>query len=1175
MGRGHTSAQNVRTGEAPTPDGSLHIEHNRRPSRDRPIIMQISSIRARASRHVAWAALAALVPLLFAACGGGGGSSSPPPPVSPGTVLVYGTAATGAGIAGTVSIEDSAGHVTSLPVTADSGAFSASVSGMVAPFMLKVVSTDGATVLYSAVDQPGRANINPLTSLALLRIAAARGQHGPADLYAAPASFGSWLVTANLADASAKMLSRLMPAFVADLPGASSAAATAPTFDPFATPWTVGSAVDQLLDSYPVVFSTDGAGIVTAVQTEQASGLAIEAGRSDTAASGATQLSITGAGQGTIVGGSAMQFGAQASFQGGAQQAVAASWQVTGLAGVSVQSNGKVSIPAVDAATTITVTAYFFDGSTTTAASQSMTVVPAMRPTGIDISGAPDNSTLAAGASLALGASVHWSDGSSTTPAVTWSFTGDATAVAQLGADGLLRAGKPVSDAPIQVTATFSQGGIPVSAQLSLTVSHFVRRVQSVSLSGLVGGQVLTAGDHVGLALTASWNDGSESTLTALGWGTAPAPGAVNRIGTSVSPVGLLSTSVLYVPASADDSARAPESDVLHVSYDNGDGSVGQLSVAFAVKPLVNIPVALEIRGVTAMNELDTASFQVFVDYEDGSSEPADVTLTSQDPTLLAPSLSAGSFTAAAYSSKPATNLVARLSGSRGYTYEDVDGQWHTTTLTATQAVTIAWKDPALVEMTVPVDHLAVGVATPVAVTGRYVKFGVQSYAPVTNASFSVDSALVTVDGNTLTAAQPPSTVDASWVTLTTTAYDPGAGANVTLSRLVTVDLPDTVPKRLLAYPWSPDDDAVQFRAIASNGQVDDYTVTRTLPDYLSYASPAARHPLRLLSGATDFTQSRMNPDLPVGAVQETQYIAAVERGRVLVLRHDDMTFTNGTARPVVLGDVTNALRVALVARADGGSGPAAVRLYVLDQLGTVRQYTLPYAADQPIAAADVQFERQLAGSYSQMSAGADFILLRSTSGGAWAEGAGESEALGDPLGASHWNDTFAMQYDSCPVTCAFAPFTRVTQVHADVDRSFVARSDAVALWGANETQFWSSYATSVGPDIGVSSLASYAWIQGDGSVHYRNLAFVGEGALWPNDIGVGSTRFFAVATWLPPALEIVDGRRPASGPWPIPGIPEYELMPAMPIVRTTTDALYYLDGRPILDPLGNPIVLP
>jgi len=1142
--------------------------------------MPIATFRTRASR--ACAALAALVPLFLAACSGGGGGTGPTPPPPPAVgPVVYGTAATGAGVAGTVSIEDASGHVKALTVTGDGGAFSASVDGMTAPFMLKVASTDGKTVLYSAAEAPGRANITPLTSLALLRIAASRGLQGPADLYAAPSGFAAWDTSISLADASAAMLGRLMPAFVAQLPGASTAPQTLPTYDPFGTAWTVGAGVDKLLDAFPVTFSTAGTGVVTASQTDHASGLALEVARSDTAAAATTRLAITGAGLGSLVGGSAMQLGASATFQGSTQQPVAATWSVTGLSGASIDANGKLSAPTVDIAGSAHVSASWYDGATAFVAVIDITVLPAMRPTGIDITGATAGAAVAPGATLPLGATVHWSDGSTTTPATTWRWTGDATAVTQLGSDGLLRAGRPAADSPIHVTATFSQAGVTVTSELALTVSRFVRRVQSVSLAGLVDGQVLTAGDHADLLLTARWNDGSESTLAPT-WRSGPAVSGVNHIVTSVSAAGRLTTAPYYVPTSADAAARAAEPDVLVVLYDNGDGTTGELDLRFSVKPLVNIPVALEIRGATAMNERDTASYTVWVDYADGSSAPSDAAMSSLDPALLVPGTPIGAldlFTAAPYASKPATPLVGRLSASRTYDYQDAAGQPASVTLSTTLGVEVRWVDPVLTGLSVDIDHLSVGASTPVAVTGIYTKFGVGSTAPVTNATLSADSALVSVAGSALTATQAPGTLGASWFTLTATARDRGASA--TLRHLVTIDLAGSVSRHLLAYPWSPLDAEVQFRAIASDGHVDDYTVARTPTNQLGYDLPATRRRLRLLSGVTDFAQARMDFNLFSGAPQETQYVAAVEHGQVIVLRRDELYDATSLAPPVVLPGVTSARQVAFVVRRDDGTlPPAAVRLYVLDQAGTVRQYKLPYRATQALVTADVTFERQLTGTYTQISAGADFIQLLSTSGGAYTEGGSESAALGDPTGAAHWNDTFAVQYGvGCASTCTYAPLTGVSLIHAGVDRSFVTLSDGLYTWGIigpGLTIEWMNPTRTVGPAVDITAIAAWAWVLGDGRVHFQDLAFEEDAAGGPGNINVGSTRIELIATWLPPAIEIADGRRQAAAgtQWPA-SVDESMLLPTMPIVRTTTDTLYYLDGRAIRDPQGNAIVLP
>ena len=1149
--------------------------------------MQI--LHPRASRTRARAALAALVPLFLAACGGSGGGSAPPPPPPPSnSALVYGTAAAGAAVAGTVVVEDTTGRTVTLPVAAGSGAFSAAVDGMTAPFMLKVTSSDGSTVLYSAIPQPGRANITPLTSLALMRIAASRGQEGPADLYAQPASFASWDTTSNLAAAASTMLSRLMPAFTAQLPGAPSTPQTAPTYDPFGTAWTVGAGVDSLLDAYPVTFTTDGTGVVTALQTDHASGLAVDIARSDTANSIATGLDITGAGQGIVVGGSAIQFGAQARFAGGAQQPVSPSWSVSGLAGASVDSNGKVSAPAVDTAATITVTARWFDGVQASVATLDMTVVPTMRPMSLEITGASPNASVAAGASLALGATVHWSDGSTTTPAASWSFTGDAAAVMQLGSDGLLRTGKPTSDSPIVVTAAFSQAGVPVSAQLPLIVAHFVRRVQSVSLTGLASGQVLTAGDHADLTLTTLWNDGTESTLSPT-WASGAVPGATHNIATSVSTTGKLTTASYYVPATADAGTRAAEFDVLQATYDNGDGSTGQVSVPFSVKPLVNIPTGIEIRGATAMAERATASFQVFVDYADGTAlASSDASMSSQDPTLLLATPTAGAFSGAAYPNplqQPAALLTGTLTATRSFTYQDENGQQATATFNASQRVEIDWVAPAIVSLDAQVDHLAVGQATPVGVVGTLVKFTSVSSIGLSVATFSTDSSIVTSSGTTLT-AQAPASVEATWVTLTTSAANPWTGDITRSSKRITVDLPGTVAKHLLPHDYSPLDPEVQFRAISSDGHVDDYTVVRSDGYGLGYASAATRRRLPLFSGATAFEQSRLNPTVNASA-QESAYDAAIEQGRVVVIRHDDLylpSADNSLARPIVLPDMTNARSLAIVARPQDSTQSAAVRVYVLDQAGTIRQYALPYYTNVPLKTGDAVFQRQLPGTWTQISGGSDFVELLASDGGAWIEGEFASGALSDPGHQSHWDAPFAMQQGfDCTFNCTrYTPITGVTQLHAGFQTSWMAIADT-GIESINERYAqgilsWSGNSAPVPqtPPPAIAQLAVWAALDTSGVVHYYS-AYLSQGddAGGANDLSQPASGQWMVATWLPTIVEIVDGRREvALNRWPDISF-EMAALPAMPIVRAANDTLFYLDGNQIIDGAGHALVLP
>lgn len=98
---------------------------------------------------------------LLAGCGGGGGGT---PPSEPPTVnKLSGTAATGKPVANkTVKIKDKNGN-TKDGVTGADGKYSVDVTGLTAPFLLRV-STDTET-LYSVATETGTANIHPFTDL--------------------------------------------------------------------------------------------------------------------------------------------------------------------------------------------------------------------------------------------------------------------------------------------------------------------------------------------------------------------------------------------------------------------------------------------------------------------------------------------------------------------------------------------------------------------------------------------------------------------------------------------------------------------------------------------------------------------------------------------------------------------------------------------------------------------------------------------------------------------------------------------------------------------------------------------------------------------------------------------------------------------------------------------------
>ena len=107
--------------------------------------------------------LLAGIALLFAACNGGGSSSTTPTSSS-----LSGTAAVGAPIDGYVYVVDRNGAEVNTATDAATGNWTVSVTGMTAPFMIRVVANGTGDVFYSYASAADvTVNITPLTHLAL------------------------------------------------------------------------------------------------------------------------------------------------------------------------------------------------------------------------------------------------------------------------------------------------------------------------------------------------------------------------------------------------------------------------------------------------------------------------------------------------------------------------------------------------------------------------------------------------------------------------------------------------------------------------------------------------------------------------------------------------------------------------------------------------------------------------------------------------------------------------------------------------------------------------------------------------------------------------------------------------------------------------------------------------
>jgi mono/diheme cytochrome c family protein len=191
---------------------------------------------------------------LIAGCGGGGGSGDGAG-VSP--QVVSGVAATGSPLAGgQVFLKGTSSGQKDSKIE-DDGSFSIDVSGMTPPFILKATGTvDGVNrTLFSFADKPGRANINPLSTVAL---ANAAGVDDPATVFDNSDSAMLDKVKSAMPGAVATLQSKLKP-----LLDVFSVASTNPVSDPFTADH---DGLDAVFDNVKVVLS-NGTLTITNVDT--------------------------------------------------------------------------------------------------------------------------------------------------------------------------------------------------------------------------------------------------------------------------------------------------------------------------------------------------------------------------------------------------------------------------------------------------------------------------------------------------------------------------------------------------------------------------------------------------------------------------------------------------------------------------------------------------------------------------------------------------------------------------------------------------------------------------------------------------------------------------------------------------------------------------------------------
>jgi len=187
----------------------------------------------RLVRQTASFLVAALLSLTLMSCSSSSSTTS--------STTLSGTAATGAPIAGFVYVKDATGTEVNV-ATGTNGSFTLDVTGMTAPFMVRVIPDNGDPTLYSYASAAGQTvNVTPLTNLTMF-IA-----NGSADLGALYGAWdGSGVTSAAVVAAQKTVNANLLSEFTAaGIDGAS--------YDFMTTAFTAdGSGFDAVLDALQV-----------------------------------------------------------------------------------------------------------------------------------------------------------------------------------------------------------------------------------------------------------------------------------------------------------------------------------------------------------------------------------------------------------------------------------------------------------------------------------------------------------------------------------------------------------------------------------------------------------------------------------------------------------------------------------------------------------------------------------------------------------------------------------------------------------------------------------------------------------------------------------------------------------------------------------------------------------
>jgi hypothetical protein len=218
-------------------------------------------------------------------------------------------------------------------------------------------------------------------------------------------------------------------------------------------------------------------------------------------------LSISGAA--AVNEGLTATYSATATWSDNTTTTVVPSWSVT-TSYATIDTGGVLAANPVTSNQNVTVSASYTSGGVTRTATRAVTIINlAPTLTALSVSGP---ASVNEGTTASYAATATWSDGSTTTVTPSW---GVPSGAATIDSAGLLTAAQVASSQSVTVSASYTSGGVTRTATQAVTVVDVAATLSALSITGPASVNEGTAASYTA---TASWSDGSTTTVTPA-WG--------------------------------------------------------------------------------------------------------------------------------------------------------------------------------------------------------------------------------------------------------------------------------------------------------------------------------------------------------------------------------------------------------------------------------------------------------------------------------------------------------------------------------------------------------------------------------------------------------------------------------------------------------------------------------